>query len=169
MARNASTKSTWNQYKSELDRPTEPFKQAPHADRQGDISDDDYYTQNPWYGHPKKQAVFGLGKPLPHKVRYQKKKPTPFRKTQKVKDSDRDVEKGLKALWRAKLGWRKKSKEQISWPMGDGLGATRAMAAVEEGAERLKGMAEQARVEGREARVEQIALRVRDLVHSLEE
>lgn len=81
----------------------------------------------------------------------------------------REAEKGFQATWREKLGLRKKGKMEISWPVGDGVGSTGAMALVEEGAEALKRMAEQARVEGRDARVEQIALRVRDLVHSLSE
>lgn len=76
---------------------------------------------------------------------------------------------GMKTSWREKLGWKKSGGLEISWPMGDGIGATGAMAVVNDGAEILKSMAEQARLEGRDARVEQIALRVRDLVQNLSE
>lgn len=64
------------------------------ADRQGDVNDDDYYTQNPWYGQPKDRPVFGLGKPLPHKVRFQAKTKSNDVKNQSRKRNNVDVEKG---------------------------------------------------------------------------
>lgn len=71
--RNASTRSAHQQYKSLMDRPEEPFVQPPGYDKQGDV-DDDYHKANPWYGQSKSQGrpVYGLGKPFPHKVRFQK-------------------------------------------------------------------------------------------------
>jgi hypothetical protein len=64
-------------------------------------------------------------------------------------------------------GGKKPAQKKISWPaMGEKLGM---MVAVMEGTKEIEEMAKQARKENREARVEQIALRVQQLVHSLKE
>ena len=82
---------------------------------------------------------------------------------------DREQGKGMKPAWWKKTGWKKQEKLEISWPTTEYVGAPGAFEVINEGTETLKSMALQAISEGREARVEQIALRVRDLVHSLTE
>ncbi|KAK8243194.1 aquaporin-like protein [Phyllosticta capitalensis] len=52
--------------------------------------EDDYYKLNPWYGAAPEKPVFGLGKPLPHKIRWRAN-------TDKIEEADArqaDLEKG---------------------------------------------------------------------------
>lgn len=88
--RNASTRTTASRYSQaagQSDRPEQPLSQPPGVERQGWV-DDEYYENNPWYGQAKDKPVFSLGKPLPHKSRFQKKQ------EQAKAQQDGDVEKG---------------------------------------------------------------------------
>lgn len=62
------------------------MSQPPGVERQGWV-DDDYYDSNPWYGQAKEKPVYSLGRPLPHKSRFQKKK-------EAEAQQNGDVEKG---------------------------------------------------------------------------
>ncbi|KAI1762354.1 aquaporin-like protein [Hypoxylon sp. FL1150] len=88
--RNASTRTTGSRYSEavgQVDRPEQPLSQPPGAERQGWV-DDDYYDSNPWYGQAKDKPVYSLGRPLPHKSRFNKKKQAG------EQQQDGDVEKG---------------------------------------------------------------------------
>ncbi|KAI1406266.1 aquaporin-like protein [Hypoxylon fuscum] len=89
LQRNVSTRSTASKYSEVLgqaDRPGQPVTQPPGVERQGWV-DEEYYEHNPWYGQAKDKPVFSLGRPLPHKSRFQRKK------EQEMKQRG-DVEKG---------------------------------------------------------------------------
>lgn len=87
--RNASTRTNASRYSEAVgqsDRPEQPLSQPPGVERQGWV-DDDYYDSNPWYGQAKEKPVYSLGRPLPHKSRFQKKK-------EAEAQQNGDVEKG---------------------------------------------------------------------------
>ncbi|KAI0015197.1 aquaporin-like protein [Xylariomycetidae sp. FL0641] len=100
LQRMASTRTTGSKYseiKGMTEYPEQPITQPHGIDRQGWV-DDDYYNDNPWYGKPRDKPVFSLGRPLPHKSRFRRKKVSrkgnKDKQQQQAAGEDRDVEKG---------------------------------------------------------------------------
>ncbi|KAI0007779.1 aquaporin-like protein [Xylariaceae sp. FL0662B] len=69
---NRNTNSRATTTRSSQTRTQRPARDRQHGETVGWV-DDDYYESNPWYGQTNKKPVFGLGKPLPHTNRWNKR------------------------------------------------------------------------------------------------